>query len=606
MATNNTTKTAYTTKTASLKAINADIRKVTADTLKIKNEGEHTDILTLINDKSGINVGYGDELISSTDTDGIGKKGSINFRGSNVMLVENADGSIDLWFGPNNNPAQFNEISDVNGGEKYVYASSDNSYDITGITAGSPYTIVDSTSSTETIKLNNGEEMTVPSTPAELIVTVNKGNGSEIVAKHTMRVDSGTVQITKEDANGITISITDAKVNNSGEDANAGFTPGFIRCKASVSIDNSIICPNSGTYTVTISFAEKTYETSRIFVYAPYTLTAADKPTVEASYNCSNTRNVSGLEYNDGGNVTVTVTDIKNTQKTIATDTNRLTLSENSGIVSAFSPSTITVDNLNLILSSGDETKDNAIYSYTASTSVISPTPAQLSCTVTAKPHGQDGVASTNAAATSNNVTSGDKWIWTGKTADTALVANFYTEDNETYGRKYNTLANITGTAAVAAYDSTKSLATDYATQLLVQGGQLKYPNSDTTRRYSGLTGTRYYVRPINFTGSSGQISTISVDVASGMESAFNNGVVRLYLAKKGVADPMVLNCYSKDVIDYGKPIGNPQKPTSGAWECNINNDVFQLYGNTADTYYLVVEMLSNATIGAITLAKVK
>lgn len=386
-------------------------------------------------------------------------------------------------------------------------------------------------------------------------------------------------------------------------------TPGFIRCKASVSIKNSEICPNGGTYTVTISFAEKSFTTSKIFVYVPYTLTADDAPTVEAFYECSNsnTRNVSGVTYNNGGNVTVTVTNIKNTQKTIASNTNRLTLSENSTMVSAFNPSTITVGKLTL--DEGDKTKDNATYSYTASTSVTSDTPDQLQCTVTAKSHGQDGKASDIAKGTSNNVTSGNAWIWTGATADDALIANFCSENHTTYGRKYNTLDEIKGADAVDTYDSSKSLATDYTTQLLVQGGKLKYPNSDVTGTYENCTGTRYYVRPLVF-GGKAQIAKIAVSVSSGMDSNFNNENTRLYLAKKGESNVHVLNYFSElSTQPYGIGAADSATPSSGEWSCTINAQGagWSLYGSEHDSagdYYLVVEMTEAAgAIGSITIS---
>jgi hypothetical protein len=168
--------------------------------------------------------------------------------------------------------------------------------------------------------------------------------------------------------------------------------------------------------------------------------------------------------------------------------------------------------------------------------------------------------------------------------------------------RKYGDLAAAkSASGATTTYNSEKSLITDYKDQLLVQDGKLRYPNSDKTSRYSGATETRYYVRPVTF-GGSGQINKISVTV-SGMD-AFNNGNTRIYLVKKGVSDAQVLNWSKTAACSYGTPISNVTAPSSNKWVCELNNDVFQLVGGVANTYYLVVEMTKDAKeIGQITLA---
>ena len=81
------------------------------------------------------------------------------------------------------------------------------------------------------------------------------------------------------------------------------------------------------------------------------------------------------------------------------------------------------------------------------------------------------------------------------------------------------------------SYNSeTKLYATDYNNQLMIQGGKLKYPKNDITQEYKDLSGTRYYVRAIQFPGT-GRIYTFNIKFSSGLGDKFPSGI-RMYLAK--------------------------------------------------------------------------
>lgn len=612
----------YTLRTAAFKSTSAEIRNINVtnvdvknievENLKIKSGDTYQNVTEMITDRGGLTVGYGDDLVTpgAVPDDGIIEGGiklaGINFRGTHVMMVPKEDGTADLWFGPNSNPPAFTKITDVTGETKFVFASGAEpaAYDIQGITPGGTHDKVNTTTAVEEILLNDHEVMTVTE-PTSLIVRVTTGNNTVHTAETSVAADGTIAEV--QTAPGITITLsgpegeTKAAVNNTEEDADKGFTPGFMRCKAKVTINNATICPEGGTYRAEVSFAGVTKSTTALFTYKPYALVAGDKPVVTATYTGSTAkRMVSGVTYDNGGTINVSVTDIKNTQKMVAASIKRVTLSvddNETGMVNVF-PNDGDVNVEQLTLTSGEMVKDNAVFMYNTITQVTSDAPAKLECTIGASPYGQDGLH-TNASYGFTTVSSENAWVWSGVVDDTDLVTSFSSEAT----RRFAVLSDITAAAgSVSVFDSTRSLATDYDTQLLVQGGKLKYPNSDITGTYTGLTGTRYYVRPVAFAGAD-QINTITVNVADGMATEFNNGVVRLYLAKKGVADAMVLNWYKKAECAVGKPIADTTAATEGTWACTVDNDVFQINGGVADTYYLVVEMLGEAEIGAITLS---
>jgi hypothetical protein len=276
----------------------------------------------------------------------------------------------------------------------------------------------------------------------------------------------------------------------------------------------------------------------------------------------------------------------------MTTSLNRVKVTKTAGDVDFGATVTTTTDGMSVTGTSTDET---AVYKYVKTLSATTGTAKKVSAAAKAQAYGQSALAGSESISDTCTATT---YLYTDSTNDTDLITYFQKDG----ARKYGDLAAAkSASGATATYDSEKSLITDYKDQLLVQDSKLRYPNSDKTSRYSGATETRYYVRPVKF-GGSGQINNISVTV-SGM-TAFNNGTTRLYLVKKGVSDAQVLNWFKTAACSYGAPIADASAPSSNKWTCTINNDVFQLVGGVADTYYLVVEMTKDAgEIGQITLA---
>lgn len=90
------------------------------------------------------------------------KTNAINFRGSLVKIIPNSNGSVDLWFGETQDPPFFNTISDFNNNEKYIFSNSFDLYDIKNITPGKLYNKVSKKTDIHTIKLNDGNELSLP------------------------------------------------------------------------------------------------------------------------------------------------------------------------------------------------------------------------------------------------------------------------------------------------------------------------------------------------------------------------------------------------------------------------------------------------------------
>ena len=587
----------YTTKTASLKATTADIRNVTAKKVMIDdNDGQSKSVLDLINN-AGLNVGADADGDYTPDTNPV-KTNKINFLGAYVNVVDNGEDGVNIYIGENKNKASYSSITDTLANEKYVYASSTSAYTLpSDATAGKTYARCSALSGTEDVKLNDGAIIGNILASQTIKVTVTSDKGTITFETEALSASAGTTAApvsskTWEDTTkGIKV-VGSTLIKYSSDDAKDGFTPNSTSGSFVVTIDNDkVVGANGGWYSVSVKLGNTEKATNKVFVYPAASATpSVGKPVI--TYAAGGTKNISGLVYDSSGSFTLTVDNIANTQQAITKDTNRVTVTKTSGDVDF--GATVTTGTTGMSVT-GTSTNETAVYKYVKTLSATATTAKKVSAAAKAQAHGQNGAAGT--AVTSDTCTA-TTWLYTDSKDDTDLITYFQKDG----ARKYGDLAAAkSSTGATATYDSSKSLITDYKDQLLVQDGKLRYPNSDQTSRYSGATETRYYVRPVKF-GGSGQINGITVTV-SGM-SAFNNGNTRIYLVKKGVSDAQVLNWFKTAACSYGKPIADASAPSSNKWTCTINNDVYQLVGGVADTYYLVVEMTKDAgEIGQITLA---
>ena len=620
--------TNYTTKTAALRATKADMRQVQVskkieigksgsgttvsdkqietDVLKVLDTREgsetynqRTDVMSILSTmKSGVDIHADADGDYVADTSGV-TTGKINFLGAYVNVVDDGENGVNVYIGENKNNPSYSSITDTLANTNYVYASSTSAYALpSDATAGSTYARTSSLTGTETVSLNGGAAIGNILADQTITVTVTSDKGTISYTTGKISEQAGTTAASKnytwEDdyaTKGIKVAGT-ALIKYAAADAKNGYTPNSTTGKFVVTIDNDkVVGANGGWYSVSVKLGNTINSTSKVFVYpAASTTPSVGKPVI--TYTAGGTRHVSGLVYDSSGSFTLTVDNIAGTQQGITKDLNRLALTDKGGNVDFSGTITTTTTGMSV---TGTATNETAVYKYTATKSATASAPTKVSAKISAQAYGQTGAVTGTKVA--SDTTTATTWLYTSTNADGDLTSTFHVDGK----RIKNNLADVKAGNAVVTYDSTKSLIADYTDQLLIQGGQLKYPNSDSTQRYSGATGTRYYVRPVKFSGS-GQINTITVTV-SGL-TAFNNSNMRMYLVKKGVADAQVLNWFKTAACSYGKPIADATAPSSNKWTCSINNDVYQLVGGVADTYYLVVEMVSGASaIGASTLA---
>jgi hypothetical protein len=592
----------YTTKTAALKATTADIRKVEAKTLTSKevwiddDEGTSQNVLELIKN-AGLNVGADADGDYTPDANTV-KTNKINFLGAYVNVVDNGDDGVNVYIGENKNKAAYSSITDTLADSKYVFASSTSAYALpSDATAGSTYARCSALTGTEDVKLNDGAIIGNILKDATIKVTVTSDKGTiefetSKISEAAGNTTTATSKTWEDTAKGIKVTGS-TLVKYTSDDAKDGFTPNSSSGIFKVTIDNDkVVGTDGGWYSVSVKLGNTEKATKKVFVYPAASATpSVGKPVI--TYAAGGTKHISGLVYDSSASFTLTVDNIANTQQAITADKNRVLVTKTAGNVDF--GATVATDTTGMSVT-GTATDETAVYKYVATLSATAATATQVSAAAKAQAYGQTGAVA-GTAVTSDTCTA-TTWLYTDNKDDSDLITYFQKDG----ARKYGSLADAkSSTGATTAYDSTKSLITDYTDQLLVQDGKLRYPNSDKTSRYSGATETRYYVRPVKFSGS-GQINTITVTV-SGM-TAFNNSNTRIYLVKKGVSDAQVLNWFKTAACSYGKPIADASAPSSNKWTCSINNDVYQLVGGVSDTYYLVVEMTSAAgEIGQITLA---
>lgn len=683
------TNTNYTTKTAALKATKADMRqvqvskKLTSKEVWIDDaEGVSTNVLDLINDAqdaataaAGIQIGGvvagTDTLTSGKDVDGDGKadvadggitkaKG-MNFRGD-VTVVNNEDGTVDLWFMKAQNPGEVSKGDGYqNGSAMYIASDATDpaawTLDGTGKSAGAQYSYC-STPNTYSLTLqhaSSGTTMHATNKTTQLKAEVFLAGSTTATTTVTTPViceDSVTTKASGATTNrggsfsttgtGITINVSNVIDNNSADDAPLGHTPGFVRYSASVSINESTIVPNGGVYQVKVyrrindkaAWAEVA-STQKIYIYKSDTMTSADAPTASLTYakDATKDKKLSGVSYTTSATVTLSG-EVINTNRggaATAAPTARAWRSNSSGAGVSFTGaanqtnhSNATANNYTIsakaLTTSGSVHTDEAKYSFTesATCSASAPTKAKIT-SLKVYPVQQNGKMQ-NAAAKTVTLAEQSDWVYTSiGTTNTGngtktITVKFHDESD----RKLETLATVqAGTKATfspTAYSSAALLTADgYTEQALVQGGSLKYPTSDVTGTYTSASGSKFYVLPITFDSSATQYSYLNVTV-SGWGSSYNNGNVRMYLVchkNDGTSATQCLNWFknASGCPNGATPCADTNAPASGSWKCEINGAVFQLNGSSATDakagkYYLVVEMVNkNTTVGQITLS---
>lgn len=273
-------------------------------------------------------------------------------------MQEQEDGSIDLIFGPNNNPAGFSKVTNFSGNNWYVFESANGTYQIPSLSNGK-FTPVVANNTTQTIYLNGSEvEMSYGGEfTAKCTITRSTGEDIELIHENVGSVN-GTL-IKSDDLGLVTFELKDIHKNSLDNEADSDYTPGHVRFKGKITIGN--ILPEGGYYTVKVEIGNKSSSSNQVFVYKPET--NSTKPTISTPSYTSTTRQVSGITYDDSATLSFNVSNIANTQKTVASTDERLKISF-KGNTSKYSinPSSSTITKSNLILVSGDSNKDNAVY----------------------------------------------------------------------------------------------------------------------------------------------------------------------------------------------------------------------------------------------------
>lgn len=611
----------YTTKTSALKATTIDVRNieatgtidatnVEADSLKVGGK----DIMEAISDASDaaaaaagivverdLNADYdsadAEEVITT-------KIQNMKFFGEYVNVVDNKDGSVSLYFGKNNNPAEFSTVTAPAGSTMYTYVDNGTDYALGAAPAGNGNTYDHcQAGSTETVYAGSSSTViTIPNKTSKVKVEAVDNSGNTIASAETAVIDGSQATVTATNA-GITINVSSIHLNTS-DDAADGMTPGFIRCKVSATLTNATIMPKGGFYKVKMTVAGKSNTNGTgMFIYTSPTV----DPSIEgvtATYASTGTKTVSGITYDNGAKVTVNVTGIKNTQWMATKNTNRITVSDNSNDrlddIGAVAVGSLTAAN------STDKTKKNAEFSYSKDvTFTASHDPAVMSGSYTATPYKPlDGSALTSAAKSGSFA--GTRYLWNGaEGTESDSVSSFHVDGKRlAYTVLTDSSGNVTGLDlnTTAAYDSAKLLTTDYPQQLLVQGGYLKHPggaNMDVTKTYNSTncTGTRYWTKLIK-TGSSADAKTTFTITGSNL----NGSGVKIWAVCANTDATATAGAKSLLINAGGSAGGFAKSVSSSSLSVEIPGGQMTCKQNSC--FYLVVQVPAASTVklGAITV----
>lgn len=621
--------------------LEGDIRKAK---LTIGGKNVKTNLDELVRDINKDDIINDDDIEEGITYKGILQTNGLNFRGDHVIIVENKDGkTVDLWFGPNNNPGFATKLdeSKFTGSNYYIFndASTPKNYFLhtSGAFRAGTKNMAVAASETEIITLKNKNDGTVvnfadsDSTIQCIIKRVIEDDKIDTVIVESPKINEETATI---DENGTSKSITHTTskgvtfkikniVKNTDADAEAGLTPGFVRFEASIEFNNGVIMPDGGIYSVEIKAANSTVakETKKLFVFndrAEYEV-EPPAPTVTAVYKSETQTYISGLEYDTAAKITLNISNISNTQQMATPDLDRInitTASINGDYSFVSNPVLLREDNNKEVTTSpnttviGNVKDNNAVFSYTISSDVTGVGDIQPSGSVTVTPYYVKNKVKTKSTKSKTvYVTSSDKkthYSWTqSKPNDSSLEASF---ENES-GRICGELANNKLLILEETYKSEKSIGTDaeanYANQALVQYGTLRHPSSiaegDRATTYSNSSGTKYFVKLIKWTdkleGDPDPVASFKVTVKSGINKLGNStSPVKLY-----AADVKTLKAVRIDSTEANGGTAVDGSFENGNWSVGIPTTAFNIYRH--EGFYLIIEMTENAqNIGAITI----
>lgn len=551
------TNTNYTTRTASLRATKADVRKVdarqvavtkkieigsgdtatkitdgevSAEDLKLTVEGQRQSVKTLIQDvsdkvdnmKLGVDIGTKDDPFEDgTDNVGFAPNISrINFKGAYVNVLYKNDGTVDLWINPDNNKGKIKKatftpptVSNVP-----VFASSTNAY-VLPTTAGSSFARCHTVSTAGSFTLYGEKdsaevtEFSIGNLTSKIRVDVFVKGTTDPVATYTTPFIKGGVTTTK--TNGITVTLG-SLYEYKEADAERGFVPGTVSCTATVSLDLATILGKGNTWSAKVYLEQysvkdgvETLENTtelgstgnEYFAYTSEDAAISAAPTVAG--NILKTRWVSGVEYVDNGSTfDVTYGDItKSTVMVSDHATNRGTIA----LAQCGNAVTIT--------GATSDTEATSIAGGTKTFTLASTTKTvQDSLTATHTAYDGNGGHTTKTGSYTN---AGK--IWAAYTTDTAKQSYFESED----GDWKRLLGYMDGNKLVLSedeFDSTQALTGDvYGNQAKIYNGKCEAPTGG---------GTRYYVRKFNYGGSnSDQLSSFNLTVPGVTALNTSNGL---------------------------------------------------------------------------------
>jgi hypothetical protein len=503
--------TNYTTKTASLKATLADVRKVEATKVMVSPDGksstEKVDVLDLISDakdelsdaitevsdkvdnmKMGIDIGTKDDSFDNDeDTAGFLKSVSkLNFKGAFVNVIKKDDGTVDLWINPDNNLGKIDAASSsftapTASTSKYVFGGTD--YTLPA-NSGASFARCHAVANDPTVTLKGKKDGNV-NTPfsignitSQIKAVVYDKAGTAKATCTTAVLKSGAATKTE---NNIKITIGSLKEYTEA-DAEGGFVPGTVSLSCSVTPDISAIFGEGDTWSMKVFLVngdseETLYTSDTYYAYTTKAATISANPSIVLN-GTATTRWVSGVEYiAKGTQFDVTYGDMSNTAYMIAaSSTKRGTI----GLTSCGSSD---------ISGTTSDTCSTVISGATKTFTLGDDTTTRTSLTATHTAISEGG----NASKT--NTYSGA--IWSTGTEDTYNTAYFEREDSPTngYGRVVGHIENGSLVIDSATFDSTQPLTSGiYANQAKVYNGQLVH---------GGTSGTKYYVRKFKKSTSS-------------------------------------------------------------------------------------------------------
>lgn len=548
--------TNYTTKTASLKATTADIRKVEATKLMVSPDGksssEKKDVLELINkaaESAAIQVGRDADKNWSVDETAIEAVKKISFLGDYVNVVPGENGEVKLYIGENKSLEEADRSAlsvSLPGTEDLVlYTDDTDNFSLkSGVSANSSATAVVVTAADagfgSTKFTANGGSFTTDQTDCIWVrttynygtpsawgkVQLNKNRGT--YNRNTTTPTSSTVTPAKvTDVTlpaGVTMNVGNY-ILTAEADAQYGKVPGRCETAYNFTVDWNTIAGTKGGGNIKVEWglgsaneagnapssavAIKTYE--RFFTEKkPVAMEANSFTAVLKDANLSDA--VSGITYNTSGTTaTINTGDITNSQYKTATSAKRL------AVVAAGTTHNYNNDELTLV--SGTITKSDAVYKATNKVVTLGSSGNTGTATITATPYG-------NGNGSSQSKTIGSFWGDVTKNSDgTASSTTTEVWAKETYRAlnidgtgTWNASADVTGVSLTVNGEATQGAVAQYGTlkhpyDAKKNGTNQDYPSANKSvkasyvRKFSGIGATSGF----KVTGSNFKTSGVKV-----------------------------------------------------------------------------------------------